>query len=98
MLFDDEPALIMASVSSLPGWLELNMIHLPWGLLSAQRFFSTYLVVNHAAVIWAQQGFFPSQVSLTGYFLYLGLFSVSPGDGCVRVKIPVDQQFVKYPL
>lgn len=59
MLFDDEPALLMASVSSLPGWLELNMIHLPWGLLSAQRFFSTYLVVNHAAVTWTTTRHFP---------------------------------------
>lgn len=59
MLFDGEPALIMASVSSLPGWRELDMIHLPWGLLSAQRFFSTYLVVDHAAVTLSTTRHFP---------------------------------------
>lgn len=36
------------------------------------------------------------QLPLPAYFPDLGPFSVNPDDGCAIVKIPVDQQFVKY--
>ncbi len=38
--------------------------------------------------------FSSTQMPLTGYFLFFRPFSVNPRDGCV--KIPVDQQFLKY--
>ncbi len=40
------------------------------------------------------KAFSSTKLPLTGYFLFFGPFSVNPRNGCV--KIPVDQQFLKY--
>jgi len=42
--------------------------------------------------LWHQQSIFAHRTAT--HFLFFGPFSVNPWDGCV--KIPVDQQFLKY--